>query len=150
ELCKVSHFYGVVENVESLLDHAEANESDLSSLRSVQVTSFVRKISVEGRRRVERILGASYREASWGMTETHTWNCYTEGLDVDDRDLEEGAGFVGLPMPDTEFRIVDADTGEDLPLGAVGEIAVRSPTLMKGYWNKPEETARVLRDGWLY
>ena len=150
EVCKVSHFYGVVENVESLLDHAEAHESDLSSLRSVQVTSFVRKISVEGRRRVERTLGASYREASWGMTETHTWNCYTEGLDVDDRDLEQGSGFVGLPMPDTEFRIVDIDTREDLPLGAIGEIVVRSPTLMKGYWNKPEETARVLRDGWLY
>lgn len=150
ESCGITHFYGVVENVESLLDYAETSGVDLSSLQSVQVTSFVRKISVEGRRRVERLIGAAYREASWGMTETHTWNCYTAGLDVDDRDLGHGPGFVGLPMPDTEFRIVDPDTKEDLPFGEVGEMAVKSPTLMKGYWNKPAETADVLRDGWLY
>lgn len=60
-------------------------------------------------------------------------------------------GSVGLPVPDTECRIVDVETGErDVPVGEVGEICIRGPQVMKGYWNRPEETAAALRDGWLY
>jgi acyl-CoA synthetase (AMP-forming)/AMP-acid ligase II len=53
----------------------------------------------------------------------------------------------GKPLPGVELRIVDTE-GRTLPAGAVGEIAVRSPTVMKGYWQRPEETAKVMRDGW--
>ncbi len=60
-------------------------------------------------------------------------------------------GTIGLPLPDTEVRIVDAATGaRALPTGQIGEMIVRGPQVMLGYWNAPEETARVLRDGWLY
>jgi len=60
-------------------------------------------------------------------------------------------GSVGLPMQDTEIKIMDAEKGEEeMPLGEVGEICVRGPQVMKGYWNRPEETAEVLRDGLLY
>lgn len=60
-------------------------------------------------------------------------------------------GTIGLPLPDTEARIVDAATGtETLPYGEVGELVVRGPQVMLGYWNNPAETARVLRDGWLF
>lgn len=60
-------------------------------------------------------------------------------------------GTIGLPLPDTEARIVDATTGtETLPPGEVGELAVRGPQVMLGYWNNPAETSRVLRDGWLF
>jgi long-chain acyl-CoA synthetase len=60
-------------------------------------------------------------------------------------------GSIGLPLADTEARIVDLDNGErEVAIGEVGEIAIRGPQVMKGYWNKPEETALVLRDGWLY
>jgi long-chain acyl-CoA synthetase len=60
-------------------------------------------------------------------------------------------GSIGLPIPDTEARIVDLETGLcELPIGEIGEIAIRGPQVMKGYWNKPEETALVLHDGWLY
>ena len=60
-------------------------------------------------------------------------------------------GSVGLPIQDTEIKIVDSDQGEvEMPVGEIGEICVRGPQVMKGYWNKPEETAQVLRDGWLY
>lgn len=58
-------------------------------------------------------------------------------------------GTIGIPISDTEARIVDPDTGEELPSGEVGELAVRGPQVMKGYWNRAEETASVLRDGWL-
>ncbi len=60
-------------------------------------------------------------------------------------------GSVGIPFPDTEARIVDVDTGlQELEPGQPGELVIRGPQVMKGYWNKPEETAETLRDGWLY
>jgi long-chain acyl-CoA synthetase len=60
-------------------------------------------------------------------------------------------GSVGMPVSDVEVRIVDAETGQrDLPPGEVGEIILRAPQLMLGYWRRPEATAAMIRDGWLY
>jgi len=59
-------------------------------------------------------------------------------------------GTIGLPLVDTEARLVDPDTGEDIPEGAVGELVVRGPQVMKGYYHNPEATAAALRDGWLF
>jgi long-chain acyl-CoA synthetase len=68
-------------------------------------------------------------------------------------------GSVGVPVPDVEVCIVDADTGQGpLPAGQVGEILLRAPNLMQGYWNRPAETAEAIREGpspgsgerWLY
>jgi long-chain acyl-CoA synthetase len=58
-------------------------------------------------------------------------------------------GSVGLPIPDVEVKIID-EHGNDLPVGEVGEIIVRGPNVMQGYWNQPEETAATLRNGWLH
>jgi long-chain acyl-CoA synthetase len=58
-------------------------------------------------------------------------------------------GSVGLPLPDIEVKILD-DHGHELPTGQVGEIVVRGPNVMRGYYNHPEETAATLRNGWLY
>ncbi len=59
-------------------------------------------------------------------------------------------GSIGLPVPDTECKIVDIRTGTDLPPGETGELCIRGPQVMKGYWNNEEETRMALRDGWLY
>jgi long-chain acyl-CoA synthetase len=70
---------------------------------------------------------------------------------VNPLDLGNRPGTIGLPLPDTEARIMDQATGlEELPPGAVGELVVRGPQVMKGYYHNPEETARTLRGGWLY
>jgi len=61
------------------------------------------------------------------------------------------AGSVGIPIPDTDCRIVNLDDGEtDLPVGESGELLIKGPQVMKGYWNNPEETAETLTDGWLH
>jgi long-chain acyl-CoA synthetase len=59
-------------------------------------------------------------------------------------------GTIGVPLPDTTARLVDPDTGAEVTGGGVGELAVRGPQVMKGYFNNDWETAQVLRDGWLF
>ncbi len=60
-------------------------------------------------------------------------------------------GVIGLPLPETECRIVDAETGTQmLPQGEVGELAVRGPQVMLGYWKDPQATRQTIRDGWLH
>lgn len=60
-------------------------------------------------------------------------------------------GSIGMPFPDTECRIVDLEKGiDDVPPGTEGELIIKGPQVMKGYWKRPEETAETLRNGWLY
>ncbi|WP_238492542.1 long-chain-fatty-acid--CoA ligase [Desulfotruncus alcoholivorax] len=58
-------------------------------------------------------------------------------------------GSIGLPIPDTDMRVVDINTGEECPVKQAGELWVKGPQVMDGYWNRPDETAQVLEDGWL-
>jgi long-chain acyl-CoA synthetase len=63
--------------------------------------------------------------------------------------IDEWSGQIGVPLPSTEAAILD-DDGRPVPLGEVGEISLRGPQVMKGYWNRPEETAHVFTsEGWL-
>jgi long-chain acyl-CoA synthetase len=70
---------------------------------------------------------------------------------VNPLDERNRPGTIGLPLPDTEARIMDQETGQfELPAGSVGELVIRGPQVMKGYFHNPTETARALRGGWLY
>jgi long-chain acyl-CoA synthetase len=80
----------------------------------------------------------------WGLSEgaPASFNTYLRGW---------VGGSIGVPIPGTDAKIVDLETGErEIPVGEPGEIAIKGPQVMKGYWAMPEETARVLRDGWLH
>ena len=60
-------------------------------------------------------------------------------------------GSIGVPIPGTDVRIVDPESGEkEVEIGEPGELVVKGPQVMKGYWQMPDETANALRDGWLY
>jgi long-chain acyl-CoA synthetase len=139
----------LVDNVVEIMDHPSFGDYDLSSLRKLRVSSFVKKLGIDLRRRWEALTGITLIESSWGMTETHTCDTFTSGMQEDDMDLHSQPVFVGLPVPGTEFEIRDFDTGELCALDHEGELWVRSPSLLKMYWQKPEETARALRNGWL-
>jgi long-chain acyl-CoA synthetase len=92
--------------------------------------------------RWQKLTGTPLLEA-YGLTETSPAVC------INPLNLSEFSGSIGLPVPSTEVSIQD-DDGNILAQGEVGELCVRGPQVMKGYWQKPEETARVLSsDGWL-
>jgi fatty-acyl-CoA synthase len=138
-----------VDGAVELMDHPRFGDFDLGSLRQVRVVSFVKKLNLDYRRRWQQLTGGILAEAAWGMTETHTSDTFTTGFQGDDFDLHAQPVFVGLPVPGTEFKICDFETGALKALGEDGEIRVRTPSLLKGYWRRPEATAEALVDGWL-
>ena len=100
-------------------------------------------LPVEVMQKFEKLTGGRLVEG-YGLTEASPVTHFNPPDDL------ARPGSIGLPIPDTEVRIVDLKSGtRELPVGEAGEIAIRGPQVMKGYWNKPAETARVLRDGWL-
>ncbi|MET8473068.1 AMP-binding protein [Streptomyces sp. NPDC006422] len=143
---------GTVENYLELLDHPDFPRRDLTSLSTPLTVSFIRKLTPALRARWKAAVGehSVLREASYGMTETHTSDTNTLGFQDDDRDLLSDPVFCGLPVPGTDFMIVDFATGEPLPLGERGEIVVRGPSVLTRYWRAPEATKEALRDGWLH
>lgn len=140
----------LVDNAVTIMEHPDVGRHDLRSLKRIGVSSFVKKLNLNYRRRWRELTGTTMAESAWGMTETHTHDTFTLGMQEDDFDLKSQPIFVGLPVPGTELKICDFGTGVLLPLGQEGEIVVRSPSQLKGYWNKPEATAASIRDGWFF
>ncbi|KRV79863.1 AMP-binding protein [Pseudomonas citronellolis] len=147
---RVSHCTLLVDSAAEVLEHPRVGEYDFSSLRVSGAISFIKKLTPSYRRRWRELTGTTLVETSFGMTETHTCDTFIVGFQQDDFDLNSAPTFVGLPVPGTDFKVCDFETGELLPLGAEGELCIRSPSLLKGYWNRPEASAEVLRDGWLH
>lgn len=147
---RVTHCGLLVDSAAEVLDHPDVSNYDLSSLRRTGSISFIKKLTRDYRARWRELTGCTLFEFSFGMTETHTCDTFTYGLQDDDFDLTCAPTFVGLPVPGTEFKVCDFATGALLPLGSEGELCVRSPSLLHGYWQRPEESAAALRDGWLH
>jgi long-chain acyl-CoA synthetase len=129
-----------------LLALANAPGLEPSQFRSVRYAlSAAAPLAPDVARRVEQRLGLRVIQA-YGLTETGPASHHSP-LEPDRTKLDS----VGVIMADTEQRVVDLETGETvLGPGETGEIVIRGPQLMQGYWNAPEETARALRNGWLH
>ena len=145
---RVSTFVMTVDSAVELMEHPAFTQTDLRSLRQPRVVSFMRKLTLGIRQRWRALHPSTLVEAAWGMTETHTSNTFTTGMQVDDFDLRSPPVFIGLPVPGTSLKVCDFDSGADLPPGREGELCIRTPALFKGYWNQPEATAASLRAGW--
>jgi long-chain acyl-CoA synthetase len=121
----------------SLLNHPRVAEYGLESVRLFN--SGGAPCPVEVMEEFERRIGRPLNEG-YGLSETSPVTHSTPQLAF------RKMGTVGLPFPDTDTKIVDVETGtRELPIGEVGELCVSGPQVMKGYWNKPEESANVLR-----
>jgi len=145
---KPTLYPGVPAMYVAISNHPDLSKYDVSSIKAC--ISGAAPLPMEVQQRFQELTGARLVEG-YGLSEatpvTHSNPVFGESR----------VGTIGLPWPDTEVKIVDADTGEKvLGVGEVGELCIRGPQVMKGYWNKPTETANTLRpdpeggDPWLY
>jgi len=142
---KATMFCGVPTLYAVLINHPEISKYDLSSVKFC--ISGASPLPPEVQKRFMDLTGGVLVEG-FGLTESSP--C-THANPLDPTMETVKIGSIGLTFPDTKATIVDSETGEmSLPVGSIGELAVKGPQVMKGYWNMPEETAEVLRDGWLY
>jgi long-chain acyl-CoA synthetase len=125
---------------QTLANHPDVDRYDLSSIEAC--ISGAAPLPPEVQRDFESVTGGRVVEG-YGLTEaspvTHCNPVHGE----------RRIGTIGLPFPSTDARVADPDTGQPLPAGEVGELEVSGPQVMAGYWERPEETAACLRDGWL-
>ncbi|HLR22791.1 MAG TPA: long-chain-fatty-acid--CoA ligase [Pseudogracilibacillus sp.] len=123
-----------------LLNHPDLEKYDLSSIKAC--ISGSAPLPVEVQQQFEKVTKGKLVEG-YGLTEsspvTHANFLWEKRI----------SGSIGVPWPDTEAMIVKEGTLEELPVGEAGEIAVRGPQVMKGYWNREEQTKKTLIDGWL-
>jgi long-chain acyl-CoA synthetase len=124
----------------NIVNHPAARRADLSSIKLCKSGSA--PLPVDVLHRFEAMTGAKIVEG-YGLSETspvtHCNPCAGT----------RKPGTIGLPLPDTDVRIVD-DAGQPVPPGQAGEIVLRGPQVMAGYWQKPAETAIAIKDGWFY
>jgi acyl-CoA synthetase (AMP-forming)/AMP-acid ligase II len=126
----------------ALLGMPEIKQYDFSSFRCIW--SGGAPISVEIQKRVKELAPKAIIGEGYGLTE-----CVSQGGVITPL-YRYKPGFIGIPQL-SDIKIGDLETGEkELPPNEEGEIIIKGPTLMSGYWNKPEETKEVLRDGWLH
>ena len=141
---RVTVFCGVPTMYSVLLANPNLSKFDLTSIRVC--ISGASPLPPQVQKRFMEVTGGFLAEG-YGLTEASP---VTHCNPVDRTTKTVKVGSIGLPLPDTDARIVDAETAEKpLEAGETGELAVKGPQVMRGYWRKPEETALVLRDGWL-
>ncbi|MFT9849782.1 long-chain-fatty-acid--CoA ligase [Aneurinibacillus sp. REN35] len=124
-----------------LLNHPELGKYNISSIEACLSGSA--PLPVEVQQKFETLTGGKLVEG-YGLTECSP---VTHANPIWGRRIN---GSIGLPWPDTECKVVDIETGEEQPTGSIGELCIRGPQVMKGYWNQAEETHACLKDGWFF
>jgi len=138
--CHATIFPGVPTLYTAINHHPEVKKYDLGSIRLCLSGSA--PLPLEVSETFERLTGGRLVEG-YGMTES------SPVATANPLFGKRKVGSIGLPVPNTEARILDLETGEPLGPGREGELAIRGPQVMLGYWNRPAETAEAIKDGWL-
>jgi long-chain acyl-CoA synthetase len=138
---RISSAGGVPTIAWQIVEHPRRAEHDLSSIESISYGGA--PAASELVRRIKAAFPKSEPGTGWGMTETSATFTSTSAEDYRLR-----PDSCGVPLPVCDIRIVD-DFGEPLPTGEVGEVLARGPNVVRGYWNKPRETADAFVDGWV-
>ena len=143
---RVTHMLIVPTMIQLAVDHPDASQYDLSSLKILAYGGSVISEAVL-LRAMKLFPNAGFIQA-YGMTELSP--CATYLSAQDHRSGKPGLlRSAGRASVTAQVRVVD-EQGHEVPLGSVGEVAVRGPNVMLGYWNKPEQTAAALRNGWMH
>jgi long-chain acyl-CoA synthetase len=121
-----------------LMDEEAFKKLDFSNLR--YWLSGASPFPVEEINKLEKIIGQDKVVEVWGMTETSPL------ITVNPAKGNKVIGSVGLPLPNTEFKVVDIDGETEMPIGSEGELIASGPQVMQGYLNRPKETANALRE----
>ncbi|MEW6080207.1 MAG: long-chain fatty acid--CoA ligase [Bacillota bacterium] len=134
-------FPGVPTMYVAINNAPDVSRYDLKSIKAC--ISGAAPLPVEVQAQFERLTGGRLVEG-YGLSEaspvTHCNPVYGH----------RKVGCIGIPFPDTQAKVVDLETGEDLTAGATGELAVKGPQVMREYWQRPEETQMAIKDGWLF
>ncbi len=126
----------------AMVNYPEISKYDISSIN--YVVSGSAPLPVEIMNRFEQLTGSVILEG-YGLTES------SPVTHVNPVQSKRKAGSIGIAIPSTDARIMDLETGtKEQQVGQPGELVIKGPQVMKGYWNMPEETADTLKDGWLY
>ncbi len=139
---KVTTFGGVPAMVWQVLEHPDLRSYDLSSLKSIGYGGA--PAAPELVRRIAEMFPGRVPSNGYGLTETSSVTTFNGGVDY-----ERHPDSVGVPVPVCDVQVVDAG-GQPLPVGEVGELWIKGPNVVKGYFNKPEATAASFTDGWLH
>ncbi|MDP6343610.1 MAG: AMP-binding protein, partial [Alphaproteobacteria bacterium] len=138
---RATRLFGVPTMFIALLNDETAQNADYSSLRACRTSAAPLPASVKSA--FDGLVGREVLIEGYGLTETSP---LTHANPVH----RAKPGSIGIPLPDTDAKVVDADTGADLAAGEVGELVIRGPQVMKAYWNRPEETAAAMAGGWFH
>jgi long-chain acyl-CoA synthetase len=136
----VTRLFGVPTMFIALLEDDDGRRADYSTLRACRTNAAALPPSVKTR--FDTLVGREVLVEGYGLTETSP---LTHANPID----RAKPGSIGIPLPDTDARIVDLDSGRDVTPGESGELLIRGPQVMRGYWNRPGETAHAITDGWL-
>lgn len=141
---KATWWYSIAPMNVALMQVPGAKDMDWSALRMNPVTSFGITFTEALARQWQQFAPQCQSfEAAYGLSETHTVDTYMPADAI-------RWGTHGKPVPGNTIRVIDPDTQQDRPVGELGEIIISGPGNFKGYWNKPEATAKTLQGGWVH
>jgi len=139
---RVTNFGGVPAMVWQVIEHPDFARYDISSLKAVGYGGA--PAAPELVRKIDELFPGRTPSNGYGLTETSSVTTMNGGVDY-----LKHPDSVGVPVPVCDVKVVDP-VGKTLSAGEVGELWIRGPNVVRGYWNKPEATAETFRDGWMH